>query len=237
MKLSQKALDASGYKHKLKYEKIDIHSLNKNGGKNKKNRNRKRRIFWFNPPWDSRVSSDVGAKFLRILDRTIPRGHPLHKLFNHHTVKVSYRCLGNMGKKISIHNQRIFSEYTTEKKRVEQHYQQHRENWNQQVARQQQRRPRGHHADNQPLFLHHPLQQQPLSRTATVGKDQTPVQWEETVYMTMLCTEPPSHPWTKTTYPLMMKLRDMWVRLKIGRAVFTSITDLSQFATQISKLH
>ena len=38
----QKALDASGYKHKLKYEKIDIHSLNKNGGKNKKNRSRKR---------------------------------------------------------------------------------------------------------------------------------------------------------------------------------------------------
>ena len=139
----QEALNASGYKHNLKFEKIDIHSLNnKNGGKNKKNRNRKRRIFWFNPPWDSRVASDVGAKFLRILDRTIPRGHPLYKLFNRHTVKVSYRCLGNMGKKISVHNQRTFSEYTAEKKRVEQYHQQHREDWNRRVA-QQQRRPRG----------------------------------------------------------------------------------------------
>ena len=47
-----------------------------------------------------------------------------------------------MGKKISVHNQRTFSEYTAEKKRVEQYHQQHREDWNRRVA-QQQRRPRG----------------------------------------------------------------------------------------------
>ena len=78
----QDALNASGYKHDLKYEKIDIHSMNNKNSEKKKNRSRKRRIFWFNPPWDSRVASDTGAKFLRILDKTIPRGHPLYKLFN-----------------------------------------------------------------------------------------------------------------------------------------------------------
>ena len=129
----QDALNASGYKHDLTYEKIDIHSMNNKNSEKKKNRSRKRRIFWFNPPWDSRVASDVGAKFLRILDKTIPRGHPLYKLFNRHTVKVSYRCLGNLGKKISVHNQRIFSEYTAEKKRV----QQHQDNWNCHVQQQQ----------------------------------------------------------------------------------------------------
>ena len=32
---------------------------------NRKNRRRGRRTFWFNPPWDARVATDVGAKFLQ----------------------------------------------------------------------------------------------------------------------------------------------------------------------------
>ena len=137
----QEALKSSGYDHELIYEKINIHELNNNNKNRKKNRSRKRRIFWFNPPWDARVATDVGAKFLRILDSTIPRGHPLYKLFNRHTVKISYRTMGNLAKKISIHNHKIYSDFSQEEIRIREHNQKWRENFQRQqdpqIARDQ----------------------------------------------------------------------------------------------------
>ena len=132
----QEALRASGYTHDLKYEKVDIHELNKNEGRKKKRR-RSRRQFWFNPPWDSRVRTDVGAKFLRLLDKNIPRGHPLYRLFNRHTVKISYRCLGNLKKKISVHNHKVYSEWSQEQIRIRDHNRKWREDFARQQARQQ----------------------------------------------------------------------------------------------------
>ena len=73
--------------------------MNNNSGRQK--RSRKKQTFWFNPVFDKQVETNVGAKFLQILDTTIPRGHVLHKLFNRHTVKVSQRTLGNLVKTIS----------------------------------------------------------------------------------------------------------------------------------------
>ena len=58
----------------------------------------------------------INAQFLRILDETIPRGHILYRVFNRHTVKVSYRTMSNIKKKISTHNHKIFTGYTAEKK-------------------------------------------------------------------------------------------------------------------------
>ena len=130
----QDALLASGYNHDLKYEKINIHDLNNNNKNKRKNRSRRRRVFWFNPPWDSRVATDVGAKFLRILDNTIPRGHPLYKLFNRHTVKISYRTLGNLAKKVSIHNHKVYSEFSKEEIRVREHNKKWREKYERQHA-------------------------------------------------------------------------------------------------------
>ena len=105
----QEALERSGYSYELKYEKVNIHELNNNDGRWKKSR--KRQIFWFNPVFDKQVETNVGAQFLTILDTTIPRGHVLHKLFNRHTVKVSYRTLGNLAKTISTHNYKVLNEY------------------------------------------------------------------------------------------------------------------------------
>ena len=93
-KLHQEALEASGYKYKLKYEKQDLNSFNK-----KKRRKRRKREYWFNPPWDMNVSTKVGKKFFQILDETIPPGHPLHKVFNRKTVRLSYSTMPNMLKK------------------------------------------------------------------------------------------------------------------------------------------
>ena len=132
----QEALRASGYTHELKYEKANIHDLNKKPGERKR-RSRRRRVYWFNPPWDSRVRTDIGAKFLRILDETIPRGHVLYKLFNRHTVKVSYKCLGNLKKKISVHNHKVYSEYSQEQIRIREHNKKWREDYARQQARQQ----------------------------------------------------------------------------------------------------
>ena len=102
-KLHQEALNASGYNHKLKFEKQDLDALNNN----KKRRRRTRRIYWFNPPWDMNVATKIGKKFFQILDETIPPGHPLHKVFNRKTVKPSYSTMPNMLKKISVHNSRV----------------------------------------------------------------------------------------------------------------------------------
>ena len=102
-KIHQEALKTSGYDYKLKFEKQDLDTLNNN----KKRKRRQRRIYWFNPPWDMNVATKIGKKFFQILDETIPPGHPLHKVFNRKTVKLSYSTMPNMLKKISVHNSRV----------------------------------------------------------------------------------------------------------------------------------
>ena len=114
----QRALWDSGYSYELKYEKVNIHAMNNNSGRQKKSR--KRQTFWFNPVFDKQVETNVGAQFLQILDTTIPRGHVLHKLFNRHTAKVSYRTLGNLAKTISTHNYKVLSEYEQQQQQQQQ---------------------------------------------------------------------------------------------------------------------
>ena len=69
--------------------------------------NRRRNITWFNPPYSSNVATNVGAKVLRLVDACFPSCHPLSKIINRNTVKVSYRCMPNMGKVLSRHNTKI----------------------------------------------------------------------------------------------------------------------------------
>ena len=112
-KQHQEALEAAGYSHKLKFEEQDLNAMNK-----KKKRRRGRRIHWFNPPWDMNVSTKIGKKFFQVLDESFPPGHPLHKTFNRHTVKLSYSTMPNMLKKISGHNSRVTASALAEMKVV-----------------------------------------------------------------------------------------------------------------------
>ena len=96
----QKALDESGYNHKLTYKPQP-----------KRNRNRQRKIIWYNPPWNANIKTNLGRKFLNIIDRCFPNGHPLHKIFNKHTLKLSYSCMPNMKSIISSHNKTLLSDY------------------------------------------------------------------------------------------------------------------------------
>ena len=98
----QKALNDSGYNFTLKFDQ-GAHS----GGKK---RNRRRNITWFNPPYSANVSTNIGAKFLRIIDACFPKSHPLHKIINRNTIKISYRCMPNMKKILSKQNAKVAKE-------------------------------------------------------------------------------------------------------------------------------
>jgi hypothetical protein len=53
------------------------------------------------------IRTNVGKEFLDLLDKHFPRGNPLHKIVNRNTVKISYRCLPNMGQRLATHNSKV----------------------------------------------------------------------------------------------------------------------------------
>ena len=95
----QDALKSSGYNYQLEFNPINQHSS--------KNRCRSRKITWFNPPFSANVKTNVGAKFLRLIDQHFPKNNPLRKLINRNTTKVSYRCLPSMSRVIAMHNAKL----------------------------------------------------------------------------------------------------------------------------------
>jgi hypothetical protein len=59
-------------------------------------------IVCLNPPYSKNVSTNVGQSFLKIIDEEFPADHPLHKIFNRNTVKISYSCMPNIESRESI---------------------------------------------------------------------------------------------------------------------------------------
>ena len=104
----QEALKKSGYEFKLHYNPQKTNE-------NKKKHNRKRPVVWWNPPFSANVTTNVGAQFLKLLDKHFPKGHPLHKAFNRNTVKMSYRTTPNLKRIISSHNKKILRPPTQER--------------------------------------------------------------------------------------------------------------------------
>ena len=98
------ALKGSGYEKNLEYCKQS------RDGKSKKRKNRSRNITWFNPPYSASVKTNVGGKFLRLLDTHFPKGHTLHQIFNKNTVKVSYSCMKNMDAIANSHNHKLIQQ-------------------------------------------------------------------------------------------------------------------------------
>ena len=100
----QEALNKSGYNHALEFAPVQENTTKK--------KTRKKPVTWFNPPYSMSVKSRVGREFLTLLDSSFPPSNPLHKLFNRHTVKLSYRCMPNMAQAVSGHNKEILQEGT-----------------------------------------------------------------------------------------------------------------------------
>ena len=79
----QKALTESGYNHKLAYNPPQEQAR-----RNK--RKRTRNITWYNSPFNSNIKTNLGRKFLHIIDRCFPKHIPLHKIFNRQTLKLMH---------------------------------------------------------------------------------------------------------------------------------------------------
>ena len=97
-------MSKSGYNHTLQFEPPEKRTTKK--------KNRRRPVTWFNPPFSLNVKTNVGKEFLALLDKSFPPDNPLSKLFNRHTVKVSYKCMPNMATSIARHNSKVLSEGT-----------------------------------------------------------------------------------------------------------------------------
>ena len=97
----QKALNESGYKHKLEFQESTPQATKRN--------RRKRDIIWYNPPWNEAVKTNVGKQFLALIDKHFPKSNPLHTLLNRNTVKISYSCTKNIKATIQTHNAKILN--------------------------------------------------------------------------------------------------------------------------------
>jgi hypothetical protein len=97
--LYQDALDNAGYKYKLKFDPESATT-------NKNKRSRRRNILWFNPPYSTSVKTNVGAKFLKLIDKHFPKSNPLNKVINRMNTKVSYRTTSKVKKIISSNNKK-----------------------------------------------------------------------------------------------------------------------------------
>ena len=95
----QRVLYKSSHKHELTY----------NPNINKKPKSRKRKITWFNPPFNLNVKTNIAAKFLGMIKRHFPAEHPLSKIFNRNTMKVSYSTTRNLTKHITKHNNKVIN--------------------------------------------------------------------------------------------------------------------------------
>ena len=98
----QAALDKSGHAYKLRF--------NPKNNREKPRRIRKRTITWYNPPFDIRVETNLGKKFLRIVCECFPKGHALRPIFNRNTLKLSYSCMPNVKCTIDAHNKRLLKQ-------------------------------------------------------------------------------------------------------------------------------
>ena len=100
----QDALHKAGYNSKLVYE---------NGPKHTDKRKRHRNVLWFNPPYSQNVKTNIGSKFLSLIDKHFKKT-PLHKYFNRKNIKISYSCMPNMESIISSHNKKVLRNENTD---------------------------------------------------------------------------------------------------------------------------
>ena len=92
----QNALDKSNFKHKLTY-KEDF-------SKQKKKRNRTRKIVYFNPPFCESVKTNIGKMFFELINKHFNQNNSLNKLINKNNCKLAYSCMSNIKMLIQRHN-------------------------------------------------------------------------------------------------------------------------------------
>ena len=96
----QQALVKSGYTHQLSYSPPPP----MNGPPKRK---RHRKITWWNPPFSADVETNIGKLFFKAMEENFGEDHPLRKIINKNTIKMSYRTCPNFKKIISSHNAKL----------------------------------------------------------------------------------------------------------------------------------
>ena len=108
------ALKECGYSERLEYEEdTSTTTTNETNATNNKI-NRKRKIIWYNPPFNASITSNIGKQFLTLVKKHFHKKHPFHKIFNKNTVKLSYSCTKNIASIIQSHNLKIINENNAE---------------------------------------------------------------------------------------------------------------------------
>ena len=96
----ESVLRASGYDEMLSYTPDKP-----------KRKNRRKKVTYFNPPFDLQVKTNVAKRFLHLVSKHFPKHHRLSKILNRNTLKVSYSCMPSMGSYISSHNIRTLMKH------------------------------------------------------------------------------------------------------------------------------
>ena len=58
------------------------------------------------------VKTKIGSSFLKLVKKHFTSDHPLHKILNHRSLKLSYSCLPNVKNMISSHNKKLLTKPT-----------------------------------------------------------------------------------------------------------------------------
>ena len=53
-------------------------------------RNRNRKVIWFNPPYSQNVKTNIGKLFIKLVRKHFPKNSKYHKIFNLNTLKLSF---------------------------------------------------------------------------------------------------------------------------------------------------
>ena len=99
-------MKGNGYNEKLEYSNNNNHKAK-----------RKRNIIWYNPPYSVNVKTNIGRKFLDIINVHF-KNTKLEKIFNRNTVKLSYSCMPNLEQIIKGHNAKLMRQTSARPNRM-----------------------------------------------------------------------------------------------------------------------
>ena len=74
-----------------------------------KNKNRKRDVVFWNPPFNRNLKTNIGKQFLSLLNKHFPVNNELSSIINRSTVKIAYSNTPSISQIITTHNKKILN--------------------------------------------------------------------------------------------------------------------------------
>ena len=73
------------------------------------NKNRRRNIMWFNPPFCKLSNINIGKYYLGLINKHFKDDNLRRKIINKNNVKTSYSCSNNISNIIDNHNKKLIN--------------------------------------------------------------------------------------------------------------------------------